>query len=279
MASRIEPAPCATLRVAGWREQPVSIICDIRDRAATVLRQAGYIASVEVPEQKIADGTVHFRVLMAKLVQVRVRGDAAGAERPIAAYLGKLTEQPVFNRFDAERYLLLASDLPGYNVRLTLRPAGTVPGEVIGDVTVLRLRAFVDANVQNYGSHELGRWGGLVRGQLFGLTGLGDRTTLTVFTTSDFHEQQTVQLGHDFRLGSQGLVIGGSFTYAWARPSVDDGSDVDARTLFATIDASYPFIRRSPHTVSGSLGSIRNQDVESTTIDLTKTGCGSHSHA
>ena len=136
------------------REQPVSVICEIRDRAATELRQAGYIASVEVPEQRIADGTVHFRVLMAKLVQVRVRGNASGAEPAIAAYLEKLTEQPVFNRFDAERYLLLASDIPGYNVRLTLRPAGTVPGEVIGDVTVVRTPAYVDANI---GVCQIGR--------------------------------------------------------------------------------------------------------------------------
>ena len=142
------------------REQPVSVICEIRDRAATELRQAGYVASVEVPEQRIADGTVHFRVLMAKLVQVRVRGNAsrrrAGDRRPISK---KLTEQPVFNRFDAERYLLLASDIPGYNVRLTLRPAGTVPGEVIGDVTVVRTPAYVDANIQDYGSKALGPLG------------------------------------------------------------------------------------------------------------------------
>jgi hemolysin activation/secretion protein len=103
------------------REHPVSIICEVRDRAATMLRQAGYIASVEVPEQRIADGTVRFRVLMARLVDVRIRGDAGGAERPLANYLGKLKQQPVFNRFEAERYLLLANDLPGYNVRLTLR--------------------------------------------------------------------------------------------------------------------------------------------------------------
>ena len=147
------------------KEQPVSVICEIRDRAATALRQAGYVASVEVPEQKIADGTVHLRVLMAKLVQVRVRGNASGAEHAIAAYLDKLTDQPVFNRNDAERYLLLASDIPGYTVRLTLRPAGTVPGEVIGDVTVVRVPAYVDANIQNYGSKALGRWGGLLRAQ------------------------------------------------------------------------------------------------------------------
>ena len=55
----------------------------------------------------------------------------------------------MFNRYEAERYLLLASDLPGYTVRLTLRPAGGAPGDVIGDVTVQRTPAYVDFNVEN----------------------------------------------------------------------------------------------------------------------------------
>ena len=117
---------------------PISVVCEIRDRAATILRDAGYIAAVQVPEQRIAEGNVRFQVLMAHLTDVRVRGDATGAESLIAGYLRQLTKQPVFNRYEAERYLLLASDLPGYSVRLTLRPAGTVPGDVIGDVTVQR---------------------------------------------------------------------------------------------------------------------------------------------
>ena len=253
------------------REQPVSVICDIRDRAATELRRAGYIASVEVPEQRIADGTVRFRVLMAKLVQVRVRGNATGAERTIAGYLNRLTDQPVFNRFEAERYLLLASDIPGYQVRLTLRPAGTVPGEVIGDVAVLRTAAYVDANIQNYGSRELGRWGGLLRGQVYGLTGLGDRTTLGVFTTSDVDEQQTLTLGHDFRIGSEGLAVAGNFTYSWARPSIEDSGDFKSKTLFTTLEVGYPFIRRQAHTLRGSVGfDYINQDVELDDLDLTR---------
>jgi hemolysin activation/secretion protein len=252
------------------QELPIATVCEIRDRAATILRQAGFISAVQIPEQTISDGIVRFRVLTAKLVKVQVRGDASGAEQLIAGYLGRLTAEPVFNRVQAERYLLLASDIPGYSVRLTLRPAGTVPGEVIGDVTVQRTPAYADANVQNYGAEELGRWGGLLRGQLFGLTGLGDRTTLALFTTSDFSEQQTVQLAHDFRLGSEGLTMGGAFTYAWANPDVPD-ADVKARTLLATVQADYPLVRSLSHTLRGTLGfDFVNQDVDLDGIDLTR---------
>ena len=252
-------------------DQQISVVCQIRDHAGTILRDAGYVAAVQVPEQRIADGVVRFRVLMAKMTQIRVRGNATGAEQTIASYLNRLTEEPVFNRFEAERYLLLASDLPGYNVRLTLRPAGTAPGEVIGDVTVQRIPAFVDANVQNAGSRDLGRWGGLLRGQLFGLTGMGDRTTLSVFSTADLKEQQTVQLGHDFRVGPEGLSVSGLFTYAWARPDIDEEGDVNARTLLTTLDVSYPFVRRQASNLRGSLGfDLINQDVEIDDIDLTR---------
>ena len=248
----------------------ISSVCDIRDRAASILREAGYIAAVQIPEQRIEDGTVRLRVLLAHLTKIQVRGDASGAESVIAAYVNRLTEQEVFNRFEAERYLLLSSDIPGYLVRLTLRPAGTAPGDVIGDVTVQRTAAYADANIQNYGSRELGRWGGLIRGQAFGLTGFGDRTTLAYFTTADLKEQRTVQVGHDFRVGSEGLSFGGTFTYAWADPSVD-GADIEARTLLATVQADYPLIRSLSHTVRGTVGlDIANQDVELDNIDLTR---------
>ena len=252
------------------RDVPISVVCEIRDRAGTILRDAGYIAAVQVPVQKITDGTVRFQVLMAHLAQVRVRGDATGAERIIAGYLNQLTKEPVFNRYDAERYLLLASDLPGYTVRLTLRPAGTEPGQVIGDVTVVRTPVYVDFNVQNGGSHALGPWGGLVRAEFFGLTGLGDRTTLGFFSTSDFHEQQTLQIGHDFRLGSEGLTISDNFTAAWARPDIPN-AHILARTLLDTIEVSYPLVRHEAQTIRVSGGmDLVNEDVTLSGIKLTR---------
>jgi hemolysin activation/secretion protein len=253
-------------------EQPVSVICEIRDRAATILRNAGYIAAVEVPEQRIADGNVRFQVLMAKLVGLRVRGDAGRAEQTIAGYLQRLTEQPVFNRFDAERYLLLAGDIPGYDVRLSLRSAQAGRGEVIGEVAVVRIPAEIDANIQNFGSKDLGRFGGLIRGQFYGLTGLGDRTTIAAFSTADFQEQQTLQLGHDFRLGGEGLTLSGQFTYAWAEPDLDDPNlRVRARTLLATAEASYPFLRSQKETIRGAFGlDLINQRVSLNGLPITR---------
>ncbi len=93
---------------------------------------------------------------------------------------------------------------------------------------------------------------------------------LSVFTTPDLHEQQTVQLGHEFRVGSEGLTFGDTFTYAWARPSVGK-SDVLARTLLNTFDVSYPLIRRQASTFRLHAGmDYVDQDVKLDGIRLTQ---------
>ena len=228
------------------REQPVSVLCEIRDAAATILRDKGYLAAVQVPTQRIENGVVTMETLYARVTTVRARGQTDGAEAKLAGYLNKLTEDEYFDRNKAERYLLLARDIPGYNVQLTLKPAGTGPGELIGEVAVLRRRYSLDATVQNLAAQETGRWGGQVRGQLYGLTGLGDVTTLAFYSTADFKEQKILQLGHSFRPGSEGLVIDGQFTYAWTKPDIDApdaAPDLKAKTLFWTIGARYPLKR------------------------------------
>ena len=238
-------------------DQPVAIICEIRDRAATYLRDKGYLAAVQVPTQRIENGVVRLEVLYARVTTIRARGETSGAEAKLAGYLSKLTQDEIFDRNRAERYLLLARDLPGYNVQLTLKPAGTGPGELIGEVSVIRQAYSLDAVVQNLAASETGRWGGQLRGQVFGLTGLGDSTFISAYSTLDFKEQQIVQVGHSFRPGSEGLTINGQFTYAWTKPTIDrkpGDPRVRARTLFATLGVSYPLVRTQAHNVTLGAG-------------------------
>lgn len=241
---------------------PVAGICDIRDRAATILRREGYLAAVQVPPQRIENGVVRFDVLVARLVGVQVRGQAGRSEDLIAGYLANIQDQDVFNIRQAERYLLLARDIPGMDVRLVLRPAGQ-PGEVIGEVSVARTPIEADAFVQNLGSRSAGRWGGLARVSLNGLTGLGDRTTVGFFSTADFDEQQVLQGSHSFKLGGEGLAFSGDFSYAWTNPDLGAAFDVRARTLSAFADLSYPFIRSQARNLFGAAGiNVINQNVD-----------------
>ena len=246
--------------------QSIAVICEVRDAAATILRAKGYIAAVQVPVQKIENGAVQLEVLYARISAIRARGETRGAEQKLEQYLGRLSQDEVFNRATAERYILLARDLPGYDVRLTLKPADTGPGDLIGEVSVVRQPYVVDLTIQNLGAEATGRWGGQLRAQFFGLTGMGDATTLGFYSTADVKEQQILQLGHEFRPGREGMVVGGQFTYAWTKPDLGaaatPGADLTARTLLAQLYMRYPLQRTQASNVwlGGGLDFI-NQTV------------------
>lgn len=252
------------------REISVAQICEIRDRAATLLRRAGYLAAVRVPVQTIENGEVKLDILAARLVGFQVRGDAGPSEAQLARYLSQLQDQPLFNTFEAERYLLLASSVPGLTARMTLRPAGA-PGEVIGEVTVDRTPVFVDFNGQNYGGNSVGRWGGIARVRLNGLTGLGDETTLGFYATPDFDEQKVIQGTHEFRLGGEGLTLGTTATYAWTRPTLPGNLDIESETLVWSTYARYPLMLRQARSawLGGGFDYV-DQDVDAADVPLNR---------
>jgi hemolysin activation/secretion protein len=273
----LEKVPGFSLRGA-WqdfanREMPVSVVCDIRAEANAILRRAGYLAAVEIPEQSLADGIVDFTVIFGRLTSIRVRGEAGPSEKLVEAYLQKLTDQPVFNANEAERYLLLADDLPGLAVRLSLQPAaGGAPGDLAGEIAVLRERGAINVSFQNLGSREIGRFGGLVRGEIYDLTGLGDRTFVTLFSTLDVDEQQTVQVGHDFRVGSEGLRLGGQLTWSTVEPDIGQPAfALESETVFASLFASYPVARSRRHSLFADVGlDLVDQDVTINALPLSR---------
>ena len=257
------------------QEIPVATICDIRDRAATILRANGYLAAVQVPVQTIGQGTVKFDVLLAKMKAVQVRGDAGNQSGALQPILDKLARQEVFNANHAERYLLLARDIPGLDVRLTLQPLtaeqGGAPGDVVGVFDVVNTPLLIDANIQNFGSKAIGRFGGLARVRLNGLTGLGDETMISGYATHDFDEQIVASGYHEFRVGSEGLTFGLSATRAWSQPDVPGENVFDTDTLALSAYARYPIIRSQKQNLSLSVGGdLINQSVDFSGLDFSE---------
>ncbi|MEQ9661230.1 MAG: ShlB/FhaC/HecB family hemolysin secretion/activation protein [Parasphingopyxis sp.] len=242
---------------------PLSVICDIRDRAATIIRSEGYLASVQVPPQEIGDdGIVRMDLLTARVSRVQVRGDPGNSEGTVQSYLQPLIDQPAFNQREAERQLLLMRTLPGYDSRLTLRPSDT-PGEVIGDVIIDRTKYVLEGSVQNYGPRSSGRFGGQIRAQINDVTGLGDQTSIGFYSTADFDEALVLTVAHDFALGGSGARLGGEFTYAWNDPTIAGQSPFDTETLIASGWLRYPFLLDQGTQIIGSTGfDVIDQDIE-----------------
>ncbi|MDZ4308633.1 ShlB/FhaC/HecB family hemolysin secretion/activation protein [Allopontixanthobacter sp.] len=257
------------------QELSVAAICDIRDRAGTLLRQQGYLAAVQVPVQQIEGGVVRFDVVLARMSAVQVRGEPGPSGRLLQKYIDKLSGQPVFNINEAERYLLLARDIPGLDVRLTLQPVAggpeTVLGDVVGVFNVDRTPVFADLAVQNYGSKEVGRFGALARVQVNGITGMGDETTASFYVTEDFDEQRVLQLGHEFRLGGEGLRLGANGTFAWSQPDIAGPDLFESETMIVSAYAGFPLRRSQVSNLFAAAGfDLIDQDVSFTGLPLSK---------
>lgn len=242
------------------KPQPVSVICAIRDRAARIVFDSGVLARVEIPEQRIAGGALVLEVIEAHVVNVRVRGDVGESQAIIERYAEKLRGMKPFDMARAQRYLLLASDVPGVQVRAAVRPSTSAErGAVDIDLTVVRKDPEVFANIQNTGSKQVGRWGGLVRGEIAGYTQFGESTALTAFHTLDSNEQWLVQLAETARFGGEGLVGRGSLTYGESRPGdFLKPLDLKSRSLVVNLEAAYPYIRSRNQnlTLAGGLDVI-----------------------
>lgn len=224
-------------------DQPLSVVCDIRDAANAALRRGGWVASVQIPAQEIAGGELRLHIVTARIVDMRVRGDAGPYQATLRRRIAQLQALDPLNEREAERILLLAGDVPGLDVQLALRPAeGGTQGDVVGDLTIAFQRGTFLANAQNYNSRLLGRETGYVRGEFYGLTGLGDITYVGGSTTFDYREQAIAQVGHIATLDTAGTTLGARFSYAWSRPDLR-GLDYRTDTLIGGFDLARPVFR------------------------------------
>ena len=94
-------------------QQPIANLCALRDAANDRLHAAGYIASVQIPPQEITTGEAVLHVTLARIVDVQVQGSPGPYAATLQSRIERLKALDPVNRFEAERILLLAGDVPG----------------------------------------------------------------------------------------------------------------------------------------------------------------------
>ena len=232
--------------------RPLRVVCDIRDAANQALREDGWIATIQVPQQDL-ESTLRLDVISARISEIRISGDPGPYRNRLTDILQPLQELDPLNERDAERILLNANDIPGLSLRLALAPAGGEPGEVIGNLSVDFERYTAFLNARNYNAKAIGRETGFARFEVYGLTGLEDASYIAGQTTADFNEQFIVQGGHEFGLGLGDIRIAADVAYALSRPDIEN-LDLETDTLIASLRATYPLIRTPRMIANASLG-------------------------
>lgn len=234
-------------------DQPIEVVCRIRDRVNAELASTGYIARVQVPPQEITGGTLRLVIVTGRVVEVRVRGDVGKFGPALDSRLERIRAMDPFNKDEAVRILLDANDIPGMRVKLSLRNAGGTPGDLIADVDASAQSILVLANIQNYGSKQLGREVATVRAEMYGLTGLADRTYISLSNSLQWNEIHIGQIGHDFALNDSGLRMAAKLSLAQSEPDIPN-LDLQSRSLIAGLELSAPFVKKVGASARAALG-------------------------
>jgi hemolysin activation/secretion protein len=241
-------------------------LCDIRDRLAARIFRRGVLARVNIPTQTISGGVVVFHVFPARIQAVRIDGDVGPVQGKIEAYLSHLRRRNVFNLDQVQRWLLIVNDLPGVQAVASVvhsTSPGAGPGALDLVVTLRRTEIDETGLIANYNAKTLGPWSGLARVDINSLTGLGEQSSITAYTTLGNERQAVLQVTESARLGSSGLYTLASFSYGRARPgNVLAPLDLTGQSYVGTIEADYPLIRLQRRTlmIAGGMDFV-NQDT------------------
>ena len=263
----LESAPLEALRPAYadllGKAGDAADLCRIRDRVAEALFDRGLLVRVEIPAQTITDGAVTLEVIEAHIVNVTVRGDPGAAGPALERYARKLRGMAPFDVNKVQRYVLLASDVPGLKVRASVRPnPGGARGAVDLDLSVERNAQDLRFNVQNKQARATGRWGGLARYDLNAQDGFGDQVSLIAYRTIR-NEQWVAQVLQEGRLGGEGWVIRSSLAYGESHPGDSlKALGLKSKSIVGNLEVAYPLLRARRENLWLSAGvEAINQDT------------------
>lgn len=234
------------------RELSVGQLQGAANRITRLYRERGYpLARAYLPAQEIEGGMVKIAVLEGRYGQVQIN-DQAGLRGGALAPLTTLQSGDAVQGQSLERSLLLLQDLPGIEVKSTLRPgASTGTTDLLVDVQRAPLiDGAIDAD--NYGNRFTGeyRLGGTLN--LNNPLGLGDRLTLRAMGSEE--DQRYGRVAYQLPLGPWATQLGVAYSdmdYQLGK----DFEDLDAHgnARIASVFALQPLVRSRDFSLYGQL--------------------------
>lgn len=212
-------------------------------------RRAGYpfvsVAAALVPGP---DGRAELRFAVTEgyVAEVRLDGDIGPAGTQVLRFLERVKEERPISTAAVERALLLASDVPGVQVRGVLQPIQGEPGalRLIAQVTRSAVSGYF--NVDNRAYRLTGPWQALLVAGVNSLSEFGERSEVTLFG-SEQGTQWFTQASVETFIGGSGLRVR---VYAGLGNTLPSGQlaqiGYSGETTLAGVIATYPVIRSRP---------------------------------
>ena len=231
---------------------PLSRVEQARQDLLSRYRADGYLLTT-VSTALDARGNLRFNVVEGYIADVKLQGDIGPAATQVLRFLERLKDERPIRISTLERYLLLATDVPGITVRSVLRPSADDPAAVTLIAQVSR-KAFDGLLVaDNRAFRQTGPQQLLALGAFNSFSQFGERTEFSILHS--FNNTQTFgQAATEFFVGGSGLKVrlyGGA---GGTNPS--DSLRVlgyDGQTTVFGAQASYPVIRSRAQTLNAVL--------------------------
>jgi len=228
------------------REITGSDILELASSLTAMYRNAGYILSlVVVPPQSLADGTLTLRVIEGYIDRVNIQagpGVSAHVQERLARIGEKIQASRPVEGPVLERYLLIANDFPGIELRSVLAPS-QAPGAA--DLTLVANVKTVEgfASIDNYGSKYLGPGQlslGVVGNQLLGVN---DQWRFIGVSTGN-SEMAFAQLSYSQVVSTEGLRLSAAVSQARTQPGdILTPFEVRGNADTVSLSAAYPWLR------------------------------------
>lgn len=242
----------------------------LAERITRRYRAAGYLlARAYLPAQEIKDGQIEIAVLEGRLGKLTLDNRSRLADADVAGYLASLKENAAVEGGALERDLLLLNDLPGSEVRSTLKPGASV------GLTDLDVR--VGAKSRYSGGVELDNFGNRYTGS----TRLGGSFTVADLVGGDTLSVRALaangmnygRLAYQLPVNHHGTQAGAAYSEMHYRLG-GDFADLHAHGTagIASLYLLHPFLRSRAANVNGQ-ASYEHKRLDDR-VDATATQTG-----
>ncbi|WP_133192616.1 ShlB/FhaC/HecB family hemolysin secretion/activation protein [Labrenzia sp. 011] len=227
--------------------------------------KAGFFSKAVVPVQNFATGEITIRVYEGYIETVEITSSIPRIHERLAPYIERMTSMRPIRIKEAERILLLMSDLGGLQIEGTLvRPEAATGGGTL-KLTVDFNRYNAGVGVDNLGSDEVGPLelsGHVAINDIFGLF---ETTSLVGVTIPDAPQEMVLlQAAQSIPIGFHGLSAGYDVTYITQKPGGDlKPQDIDIQTVIGSAHLQYPFLRTINASLYGKMEvNLRNDRID-----------------
>ena len=226
------------------------------DQVNEAYADAGYaLGRAYVPVQVMSGGTLIIRVIEGFVGKITINTDSDAARVVVERFGKHITDEAPLRKATLERFLSLMNDVPGVTVKGQLTGMNIYTGMATMALTVEQDHFSTTTALDNRSNVKGLPFQVYLTGEVNNILGEGEKLSLTTLASWEMNTQQYYRLAYSTLLGSDGLNLTTSVSYAKAETENNIyGYVFSSRSRRVDSIFSYPFIRSKSENFYGGVG-------------------------